>query len=173
VKAETISLGELQRLVENLEGGGAKGLSDADLAFVGAVTSGIRIQVARVLALVEKEAYDRLQAREAKVLHQNGSSITKHDGKPTYHIDANAMVERIMQLDVEAVGDLFEFVPAKSETVVTPAGWRTRNTTKLKNWVEKLGTSQDRIELEKLLGITTGAPSLTYRAVDPESGEIL
>lgn len=165
-----VTLGELKRLLSSIEDGGATGLEIPDLAFIGRQMEEV-IETARgVLREVEVEVHKRLNEREAETLAANGSSIARK-WTNAYKPDTQRLFDIIAGLDAEAAQDLFEFVGPKTTTV--PAHWDVRNTTKLVNYIEKLGLSGERQSLLEALGRTKTNPKLTFKAVNPETGEIL
>lgn len=168
---QTVTLGELEQLLAGLEEGGASGLSIADLAFMGRMLELIREKAAAVAQKVGSEAHDRLNAREADVLAENGSAITR-SWKNQYDTDLPALAAHVIKLDADFASETFEFVPAK--TTVVEAHWELKgNITKVNNWVEKLGLSGERQTLEKLIGKKKVSPMVGYKAVNPETGELL
>lgn len=168
MKTDSVTLGELIKLTESLEDGGASGLSDSDLAFVGAEANIILRAAQTLVRKLESEANFRLSKREADVIASNGSSITRTWKNDYSGMDVPALFERVLSIDATLAGELFEYVPAK----VVPAELKVHSTLKLRNWIEKLGTSGDRVYLEEKLGATRKQPSFVFKAVDPETGEV-
>lgn len=169
----TVTLGELEKLFHSLEEGGASGLSVADLAFLGRMLELVQERAGVVKRMVDSEVLVRLNAREADVVAENGSSITR-TWKNEYNPNIPALVNGMLKLDADMVGLCFEFVPAESRVVTTEAHWAIKgNITRVKNWIEKLGLSGERQALTDALGGRKVSPQLKYKAVNPETGELL
>lgn len=170
---KTVTLGELQQLADSLEEGGASGLSIADLAFLGRMLELVQAAAGEVQRKVSAEVLERLNSREADVLAENGSSITR-TWSNQYSPNIPALVEGMLKLDAEMAGLCFEFVPAETKVETTPAHWALKgNITRVKNYVEKLGLSAERQNLEAALGQKKVSPQLKFKAVNPETGELL
>lgn len=165
---DTVTLTELRQLAEGLEAGGASGLSTSDLAFLGATLKSIANNAKDVLEKVQAEVSHRLDEREAKVLFENGSSIERKFANNYDLMDRPRLFELVLGIDVAAARDLFTFKPEE----VIPAHVEVNNTTKLKNWIEKLGIGEQREALTAALGAQPYRPTFTYKAVDPETGEV-
>lgn len=168
MKTDSVTLGELLKLSQGLEKGGASGLSDSDLAFIGAETTTILRAAQALIRDLEAEANRRLNAREAEVIASNGSSITRLWKNDYSDSDVPALFERVLSIDSNLAGEVFEFIPSH----VVPAELKVTSNLKLRNWIEKLGTSSDRIYLEEKLAAKKIRPTFTFKAVDPETGEV-
>lgn len=171
MNARSMTLAELEQLAASLEEGGASGLSDSDLAFVGRVLEVFEEALKTVQRKVDSETLERLNAREADVIASNGSSITR-TWKNEYHTNLDALVEGVIKLDADFAQEAFKFVPAKRPDVI-PAHWElVGNIAKVQNWVKKLGLSGERVALEEAIGQKQVRPSITYKAINPETGEV-
>lgn len=165
--ARTVSLGELETLAKSFEEG-VDGLETADLAFLGRTMELVIDKAREVYRLVEAESFRRLDQSSAELLVHEGSRIERKWSNQ-YAPDAVGLYTAILQLDPDKAGDLFDYVPEQR----TPPTMKVRNTTALKNWIEKLGLSNARHELERLLNAQKVNPKVTYRAIDSSTGEVL
>lgn len=167
---EDITLRELRQLANSAEAGGMGALTVPDLAYLGRQAELVGDAAYAILRKCDQQAHALLNEQGADNIPEGAFGIerTFQNG---YTLQVNELAVQIKALDTEAFADLFEFVPEKVER--TPAHWEIGSTLKLVNWISKLGTSGKREQLEALLGRTKKAPKIHYRAVDPETGEVL